>query len=68
MTFRQTLGVILGADIGTTLTVQLIAFKVSELSLLLVGVGFAMSFFAPPRPREEPRPGAPRASASSSSA
>ncbi len=46
MTFRQSLGVILGADIGTTLTVQLLAFKVQELSLLLVGVGFAMAFFA----------------------
>ena len=30
MTFRQTLGVILGADIGTTLTVQLIAFRVTD--------------------------------------
>jgi phosphate:Na+ symporter len=46
VTFRQSLGVILGADIGTTLTVQLLAFKVQELSLLLVGVGFAMAFFA----------------------
>jgi phosphate:Na+ symporter len=46
VTFRQSLGVILGADIGTTFTVQLLAFKVQELSLLLVGVGFAMAFFA----------------------
>ena len=30
MTFRQTLGIILGADIGTTFTVQLIAFKVTD--------------------------------------
>ena len=30
MTFRQTLGVILGADIGTTFTVQLIAFRITE--------------------------------------
>ena len=30
MTFRQTLGVILGADIGTTLTVQLIAFRITD--------------------------------------
>jgi phosphate:Na+ symporter len=44
MTFRQTLGVILGADIGTTLTVQLLAFKVTEWSLLLVGVGFTVVF------------------------
>jgi len=46
VTFPQSLGVILGADIGTTFTVQLLAFKVQELSLLLVGVGFAMTFFA----------------------
>ena len=46
MTFRQSLGVILGADIGTTVTVQLLAFKIQELSLLLVGLGFAMAFFA----------------------
>src|SRR5713226_8368947 len=46
VTFRQSLGVILGADIGTTFTVQLLAFKVQELSLLLVGVGFTMTFFA----------------------
>ncbi len=46
MAFRQTLGVILGADIGTTLTVQLIAFRVTDYSLLLVGVGFAITFIA----------------------
>jgi phosphate:Na+ symporter len=46
ISFRQSLGVILGADIGTTLTVQLLAFKVQEVSLLLVATGFAMSFFA----------------------
>jgi len=45
LTFPQSLGVILGADIGTTVTVQLLAFKVQELSLLLVGLGFAMAFF-----------------------
>ena len=46
MTFRQSLGVILGADIGTTFTVQLLAFKAQDIALLLVGVGFALSFFA----------------------
>jgi phosphate:Na+ symporter len=46
MSFRQTLGVILGADIGTTLTVQLIAFRVTEYSLLLIGIGFAITFVA----------------------
>jgi phosphate:Na+ symporter len=46
VSFRQSLGVILGADIGTTFTVQLLAFHVQEFSLLLVGAGFAVSFFA----------------------
>jgi len=46
MTFRQTLGIILGADIGTTFTVQLIAFKVTDYAHLLVGLGFAITFVA----------------------
>ena len=46
ISFRQSLGVILGADIGTTFTVQLLAFKVQEFSLALVGAGFAITFFA----------------------
>src|SRR6266542_1404597 len=46
MTFRQSLGVILGADIGTTFTVQLLAFNIQEYSLLLVAVGFALTFFS----------------------
>jgi phosphate:Na+ symporter len=46
MAFRQTLGVILGADIGTTLTVQLIAFQITDYALLLVGAGFLITFVA----------------------
>src|SRR6266851_9317580 len=46
MTFRQTLGVILGADIGTTLTVQLIAFKITDWALFLVGAGFVITVVA----------------------
>jgi phosphate:Na+ symporter len=46
MTFRQTLGVILGADIGTTATVQLIAFKITDWALLLVGIGFTITVVA----------------------
>ena len=36
---RQALGIILGADVGTTLTVQLLAFKVYDYALLLVAIG-----------------------------
>src|SRR5881409_2277769 len=46
MTFRQTLGLILGADIGTTLTVQLIAFRITDYSPLLVGLGFTATFIS----------------------
>src|SRR6266478_7598674 len=46
MTFRQTLGIILGADIGTTLTVQLIAFRVTDYAPLLIGLGFMVTFIA----------------------
>ena len=40
MTFVQTLGVILGADIGTTVTAQLIAFRLTDVALLIMAVGF----------------------------
>ena len=42
----EALGVVLGADIGTTVTVQLIAFQVADYALVLVGVGFACLFVA----------------------
>jgi phosphate:Na+ symporter len=45
MTFAQSLGVILGADIGTTITAQLIAFKLTDYALIVIGFGFAMIFF-----------------------
>lgn len=45
MKFKNTIGVILGAGIGTTITAQLIAFKLTDYSLLLVGIGFLMNSF-----------------------
>ncbi len=45
MSFRQTLGVILGADIGATITVQLIAFHIYDYAVLLVGIGLSFMFF-----------------------
>jgi len=44
MTFAQSLGIILGASIGTTITAQLIAFKLTDYSLLIVGIGFLLVF------------------------
>lgn len=45
ITLKQTLGVILGADIGTTVTAQLIALKVTEIALPIVGIGATVIFF-----------------------
>jgi phosphate:Na+ symporter len=44
MSLSQTIGVILGADIGTTITAQIVAFKVTKYALLLVAIGFVMLF------------------------
>ncbi len=40
LSFRQTIGVILGADVGTTVTVQLLAFDLLAVSPLVVFVGW----------------------------
>lgn len=44
MTLRQSLGVILGAGLGTAMTVQLFAFKFYLISPLLIAIGFALTF------------------------
>ncbi|MFQ6605679.1 MAG: Na/Pi symporter [Fidelibacterota bacterium] len=46
MRFVQALGVILGADIGTTVTAQLIAFKVTDYALIMVALGAVLTIFA----------------------
>ncbi len=46
MSFRQTLAVILGADIGATLTVQLIAFHIYDYAILIIGIGLAFVLFS----------------------
>ncbi|MCP4721318.1 MAG: Na/Pi cotransporter family protein, partial [Desulfobacteraceae bacterium] len=38
----QSMGVILGADIGTTITAQMIAFKLTDYALLMVAMGFLL--------------------------
>ncbi|MCG8550017.1 MAG: Na/Pi cotransporter family protein, partial [Desulfobacterales bacterium] len=45
LSFGQSLGVILGADIGTTITAQMIAFKLTDYALLMVAVGFGLKMF-----------------------
>ena len=44
MTLSQSVGVIMGANIGSTVTAQLIAFRITEAALLMIGIGFLMQF------------------------
>ena len=44
MSLSQAIGVILGADIGTTITAQIVAFPIKKYALLLVAAGFLMTF------------------------
>jgi len=44
MTMAQSVGIIMGANIGTTITTQIIAFNISRYSLILVALGFAVFF------------------------
>jgi phosphate:Na+ symporter len=44
MSLSQTIGVILGSNIGTTITAQIVAFKVTKYALLLMAIGFGMLF------------------------
>jgi phosphate:Na+ symporter len=46
MTFTQTIGVIFGAGIGTTITAQLIAFKLTDYALVMIIIGFVMQMFS----------------------
>ncbi len=44
MSLSQAIGIILGADIGTTITAQIVAFKVTKYALVLIAVGFFLIF------------------------
>ena len=46
MSFSQSIGVIMGANIGTTITAQIVAFKVTKAALLMIAVGFSFLFFS----------------------
>jgi phosphate:Na+ symporter len=46
MSFAQAIGVILGSGIGTTITVQLISFKIHEFALFICGVGLMVMFIS----------------------
>jgi Na+/phosphate symporter len=44
MTLVQSVGVIIGANVGTTVTAQIVAFNVTAAALPLITVGFCMIF------------------------
>ncbi|MBT3309181.1 MAG: Na/Pi cotransporter family protein [Gammaproteobacteria bacterium] len=46
MSMAQSIGVIMGANIGTTITAQIVAFKVTKYALLMIAMGFSMLFFS----------------------
>lgn len=49
MKFSQAIGIIYGANIGTTITAQLMAlsfqFKLTDIALPMIGLGFAITYF-----------------------
>ena len=46
LNFSQALGVILGSNIGSTVTAQIVAFKVTDYALILIAAGSLMSLFS----------------------
>jgi phosphate:Na+ symporter len=46
MSMSQSVAVIMGANIGTTITAQVLAFKVTSLALPIIAAGFVVSFSA----------------------
>lgn len=53
MNLAQAVGIIMGANIGTTITAQLVAFKLDDIAPLFVFVGTAIVMFAKARKRRE---------------
>lgn len=45
LTLTQSVGIIIGAKIGTTVTAQIIAFQVTQYALLMIAAGFSLLFF-----------------------
>lgn len=46
LSFTQALGVVLGSNIGSTVTAQIVAFKVTDYALLLIAAGSVMTLFS----------------------
>ncbi len=46
LSLMQAIGVVLGANIGTTITAQLFAFKITRFALPAIGIGVALTLFS----------------------
>lgn len=46
MSLKQAVSVIMGANIGTTVTAQIVAFKISQFILPIIAVGWAINFLS----------------------
>ncbi len=46
MSMAQSIGVIMGANVGTTITAQIVAFKVTKFALVMIAFGFGLLFLS----------------------
>ena len=46
MTLRQAIGIVMGANIGTTITAQIVSFKIDILTFPIIIIGFLIHFIA----------------------
>lgn len=46
MSLQQAVGVIMGANIGTTITAQIVAFKITSAALAIIAIGFTTQLVA----------------------
>ncbi|AFS78100.1 Na/Pi-cotransporter family protein/PhoU family protein [Gottschalkia acidurici 9a] len=53
MTLTQAVGVIMGANVGTTVTAQLIAFNFSQIAPVAIGIGVAILLFSSNKKHKE---------------
>jgi phosphate:Na+ symporter len=43
LTFPRSIGIILGANVGTTITAQIVAFRIDKYGLLIIAIGFLLN-------------------------
>lgn len=46
LTFPQSIGIIIGANVGTTITAQIVAFRIDKYGLLMIAIGFLLEVSA----------------------